>query len=504
MTDEKQENLISRPPIVVVLGHVDSGKTSILDAIRKTHIAEKESGGITQHVGAYEVDYQNKKITFIDTPGHEAFSAMRSRGAKVADIAILVIDACAGVQPQTKEAISHIKKAGIQMIVAINKIDAAGANPEKAKRELAQNEVLTESMGGKIPSIEISAKTGKKLSELLEMILLLAEMEEFKADRNQPGEGVVIEAYLNGKRGPTATLLLRNGRLEPGQIIGTRSASGKIKILENFQGKPLQTALPSMPVIVLGLEKTPRVGEKFKIFSDIESAQKYIEKKERKEKGGDISLIESKGKILNLILKTDVIGSLEPLEQMMKTLPVEKITLRILKSEAGEINENDVRLAQSAKAKIFGFRTKPNPIALKLAEQQNVRIITFDIIYELIQAARQMMERSAEPELTRVDLGKIKVLLVFWAEKNRQIVGGKVIAGEVKKGFSIEVWRNEELKGKGRIISLQKQKKDIDQAAKGEEIGMLYEGNVKIEEKDILAVFREEKKKKYEPGFARK
>ncbi|MFH1841291.1 MAG: translation initiation factor IF-2 [Candidatus Nealsonbacteria bacterium] len=493
--NEKKENIQSRPPIVVVLGHVDHGKTTILDFIRKTKVAEKETGGITQHIGAYEIEHKEKRITFIDTPGHEVFSAMRSRGAKVADIAILVVAAEEGVKPQTKEAISYIKKSGVPMIVAINKIDKSEADPERVKRELSQNEVLVESMGGKIPQVLVSGKTGKGIDELLELILLVAEMENLKGDTEKAGEGVVIEAYLDKNRGPTATLLLKDGILKEGDIIVTRSALGKIKILEDFQGKPLKEILPSMPCIVIGFEKVPQVGEKFEVSPDIESAQKYIEKKERKSEGGEVLFIEEGKKVLNLILKADVQGSIEAIEEIIKDLPQEKVLLRVLRSEVGEINENDISLAKSSQAKIMGFRIRTNPIAVKLAERDNVKIIAFDIIYELTQAVRQLMEKSLEPEKFRNDLGKIKIITVFLTEKNRQIAGGKIIGGEIKKGTLAEVFRRDELLGKGKIINLQKNKKSADSAKKGEECGIMYEGDVKIEEGDLLQVFIEERRK---------
>ncbi len=282
MTEKGSKKLITRPPVVVVLGHVDHGKSSLLEAIRDFKITAKESGGITQHIGAYEIEEKGKKITFIDTPGHEAFSAMRARGAQVADIAILVVDAADAVQPQTKEAVNVIKKAGIPMIVALNKIDKPTADPEKIKRELSKIDVLVESIGGKIPSIEISAKTKQGIDELLELILLVAEMENLKADLTSPVEGVVIESYLNSLRGPMATLLVQKGILEKKDIIGTNSAFAKIKNMEDFQGKTIDKALPSQPVVVLGFEKSPWVGEKFKKYNSIEEATSRIEKKERK------------------------------------------------------------------------------------------------------------------------------------------------------------------------------------------------------------------------------
>jgi len=491
---EKRENLISRAPIVVVLGHVDSGKTSILDAVRKTHVAEKETGGITQHVGAYEVELQGKKITFIDTPGHEAFSAMRARGAKVADIAILVVDGVAGVQDQTKEAITHIKKAGIPMIIAINKIDRPEADPEKIKRELAKENILVESIGGKVPSVEVSAKTGKRIGDLLELILLVAEIENLKGDISKPGEGVVIESYLDSHRGPTATLLLRDGILKPGEIVGTFSTFGKIKMLENFQGKKIEIAYPSMPVISIGFEDVPRVGERFKVFGTIEEAQNNIPKVEKEEKR-EVFLITPDKKVLNLILKTDVLGSIEPIENVLKGLPQEKVILRILKAEVGDINESDFKLAQSAKAKILGFRVKITPVAKSLAEREKIKILTFEIIYNFVQTIRGLMEKILEPEIVRTDLAKLKTLLIFWTEGSRQIVGAKVLEGEVKKGTKIEVIRGEEKVGQGKLINLQINKKDVEKAIRGQECGILYEGDAKIQEGDILVIFTKEKRK---------
>jgi len=500
-----KQNMISRPPIVVILGHVDSGKTSILNTVRNLQFTgEKPGGVITQHIGAFEIEVGNppspkategqRKITFIDTPGHEAFSAMRARGAKVADIAILVVDGVAGVQDQTKEAISHIKKAQIPMIVAINKIDRPEADPEKIKRELAKENILVESGGGKIPSVEVSAKTGKGIEDLLELILLVAEMENLKGDISKTGEGVVIESYLDSHRGPTATLLLRDGILKPGEVIGTSLTFGKIKMLENFQGKKIEIAYPSMPAIVIGFEDVPQVGEKFKVFETVEEAQNSLQKLEKEEKR-EVFLITPDKKVLNLILKTDVLGSIEPIENVLKGLPQEKVILRILKAEVGDINESDFKLAQSAKAKILGFRVKITPVAKSLAEREKIKIFNFEIIYDLVQTVRELMAKVLEPEIVRIDLAKLKTLLIFWTEGNRQIVGAKVWEGEVKKGTKIEVIRGEEKVGQGKLINLQINKKDVEKAIRGQECGILYEGDTKIQEGDILVIFTKEKRK---------
>ena len=523
----QNKNLVSRPPVVVVLGHVDHGKSSLLEAIpacnavatagrKDFEITAKESGGITQHVGAYEVEHpsgpsgQVKKITFIDTPGHEAFSAIRARGAQVADIAILVVDAADAVQPQTKEAVAVIKKTGIPVIVALNKIDKPTADPEKIKRELVKIDIIVESMGGKIPSVEISAKTKQGINELLELILLVAEMSDLKADIKAPAEGVVIESFLDRLKGPVATLIVTKGILNKKDIIGTSSVFAKIKNLEDFQGKPIEKAYPSQPVIVLGCEKCPGVGEKFRQYSTLEEAQQNIKKAEAKEAPASVIALEPDQKILNVILKADVLGSLEAIEGVLKNLPQEKVILRILKAEAGDINESDIKLAETSKSQIIGFRVKINPSVLqgfKKDKEKKVKIKTFDVIYNLIQEVRLMMEKALSPKVFRQDIGKVKTLVVFWGEGKRQIVGGKITEGEVRKGLKIEVFRpaskasrsdagrDKEKKGEGKIINLQRNKKDVERLVKGDECGILFEGNAKIQEGDILVFYTEERKK---------
>ena len=491
MSNKDNKNLISRPPVVVVLGHVDHGKSSILEKIKDLKITEKESGGITQHIGAYEIEQHEKKITFIDTPGHEAFDAMRSRGAKVADIAILVIAGEEGIKPQTKEAIAHIKKAKIPMIIAINKIDKPGADPERVKRDLMTQDVLVESMGGKIPSVETSAETGKGIPDLLELVLLVAEMEDLKADLSKKAQGIVIESHLDSSRGHTATLILQNGLLKIGDILGTSSAAGKVKIMEDSQGNTIDQALPSMPIILLGFENVPGAGEQFKAFSTIEQAKKEIKEPEKivfeKPKEGQ--------RVLKLILKTDVLGSLEAIKRVLKDIPQEKAIINILKAGVGEINDSDVKLAHSSEAKIIGFRIKPNQIAQKLALREKISIITFEVIYELAQAVRQALEKRVAHEIVRNDLGKVKILAIFKTDKNSQIIGGKVTEGEVKRGVNLEVYRNEELVGKGKLAKLQKDKKEIGEVGKGSECGILFQGDIEIEEGDILQAYIEEKVK---------
>jgi translation initiation factor IF-2 len=490
---------IKRPPVVVVLGHVDHGKSSLLEAIRDFKITSKESGGITQHIGAYEVEEKGKKITFIDTPGHEAFSAMRARGAEVADIALLVVDAAQSVQPQTKEAIMAIKRAEIPMIVVLNKIDLPNANPEKIKGELSKIDVAVESFGGTTPSVEVSAKEKTGIDELLEMILLVADMQDLNSETDCLAEGLIIESYMDGSKGPIATAIVKRGILKPKDIIATDLALAKIKCLKDFQGKEIEEAKPSQPVIILGFEKVPAVGEKFKSYKTEKEALEEIKKEEpKREIGSAVLESDPNKKVLNIILKGDVFGSLEAIEGMLKNLPQDKVSLRILKSEVGDISETDAKLAEMSKAAIIGFRVKISPTVIKYMRndlEKKLRIKTFNVIYELIQDVRFGLEKTLEAEIVRTDVGKLRTLLVFWGEKNRQIVGGKITEGEFKKGLKLEIFREDKKVGSGRIVNLQRDKKDIDKLRKGDEAGILFEGNVKIEKGDIIVAYIEERKK---------
>lgn len=492
-------NQIGRPPVVVVLGHVDHGKSSLLEAIRDFKITASESGGITQHIGAYEIEEKNRKITFIDTPGHEAFSAMRARGAEVADVALLVVDAAQSVQPQTKEAILAIKRAEIPMVVVINKIDLPNANPEKIKGELSKVDVLVESYGGNVPSVEVSAKEKIGISELLEVILLVADLQDLQAETGVSAEGLIIESYMDGSRGPVATAIIQKGILKTKDIVCTDIALAKVKSLEDFKGKQIKEAYPSQPVIILGFDRVPAVGEKFKTYDSVATAQEKIKKEAPKREVGN-TVIDTEGdkKVLNIILKGDVFGSLEAIEGMLKCLPQEKAMLRILKSEAGDISEADAKLAEMSKAMIVGFRVKISPTVVQFMKNdldKKLRIKTFNVIYELIQDVRQSLEKTLEPEIIRTDVGKLKTLLVFWAEKNRQIVGGKIADGELRRGLKLDVMRSEKKVGAGKIVNLQRDKKDIDKLGKGQEAGILFEGNIKIEKGDILVAYTEERKK---------
>ncbi len=495
---KEKDNLIARPPVVVILGHVDHGKTAILETIKGLKIAEKESGGITQHIGAYEVEHSGKKITFIDTPGHEAFSSMRSRGARVADVAVLVVAADEGVKPQTEEAIEHIRGVGIPMVVAINKIDKPEANSEKVTQQLAEKEVYLESLGGKIPSSLVSVKEKKGFEDLLETILLVAEMEELKADPSLLAQGVIVESHLDSFKGPTAVLIVESGTLNKGDIIATKSSVGKVKALESFQGEVIKKALPSAPAVIFGFEKIPFVGENFKVFPDMELAKKFLEEKIPKPLA---TTEEKKEERVNLILKADFLGSLEAIEGMLGEIPQERVSLTIVKSGVGDISESDIKTAKSANAEIVGFKVKTKPNIANIAERDNVKIALFNVIYEIVEHTRKLMEKVINPRIERTDLGKAKALTLFLKGKSKQIVGCKVLQGEIRRNSKLEVLRKnpeteeEEVVGEGRVANLKKGEKDIEKVFHNEECGILYEGSLKIEEGDILLSYIEEKEK---------
>ncbi len=512
----KTEDLKTRPPIVVVLGHVDHGKTALLDYIRKTKVAEKESGGITQHIGAYQVERDNKLITFIDTPGHEAFSQMRSRGAKVADIAILVIAAEEGIKPQTKEVISHIKKYKMPLVVAFNKIDKPQANAAKVAGQLTEQGIIVESQGGEVPAVNISAKSGQGIDELLEMLLLVAEMEELKADLKKSARGVVVESYLDPKRGPTATFLVGDGVFKKGDFVICGDSYGKIRILENFRGDSINKALPSMPALIVGLNEVPVVGERFEVAHSEKEAREKAKKKaaeqvkkiEPTKKEPDKQATTEEGeqeekqeeqeeqKALNLVLKTDVKGSLEAIEETLNNIEQQEVKINILKSEVGDISESDIKQAYSSDAIIIGFRIKIPSLISKLANRQNVKIKSFDVIYELIEELKKELAKLLKPEIVKNKLGKLKVIAIFKKEKVKMIIGGKVISGKAINGAKVDVVRNKQKITTGRISQLQHNKKAVPEVGKGKEAGIMFEGEPVIEDGDVLEIYQQEKIRK--------
>lgn len=485
-----------RPPIVVIMGHIDHGKTTILDWYRKTKVVDKESGGITQHIGAYEVMHHGKKITFIDTPGHEAFSKIRSRGAKIADIAILVVAAEEGVKPQTREAIQIIQQNNLPFVVALNKMDKPEANPERVKQELAKEEVLIESYGGKVPLVEISAKQGTRMDDLLEMLLLLAEIEHLDADPQKPAEGVVIEAHRDARRGVSTTLLVRNGTLKKQDFLVIGRILEPIKMLADFLGTDASEIGPSSPALLAGLNEVPMVGDLFYAFSTRSAAEEFMRSlpAEVPRETAKTSLpVKSEKPIFNVILKADVVGSKEALEDALQKLDSETVGIRVLKTEVGDIGEFDVKFALATeRVTIIGFKVKVDSSTKELAKNNNIRIVTGEVIYDILDAIKKEMNELVPPEIKRTELGRAKILKIFKKDGARQIVGGRVEEGILQKGAKAEIKRAREVIGSGTIAQLQSQKRDVESVERGLEFGILIESKTALQEGDIVEIFKEE------------
>ncbi len=500
LNNEKTGDLKPRPPIVAIMGHVDHGKTTLIDYIRKTNIAAGEAGAITQHIGAYQVKKNGKLITILDTPGHEAFSEMRARGANVTDIIVLVVAADDGVKPQTLEVINRAKLLNIPLIVAINKIDKEGANIVKAKQELAEHGVLTEDWGGKTIAVPISAKTGEGIDDLLEMILLTAEVENFRANPKGQTLGTVIESHLSQGKGPMATVIIQNGTLNVGDIVTIGGTFGKVRVLENEMGKKLKDAEPSSPVLISGISDIPQVGDILTTRESLEQAKQIAYQIQRKERVRRISNNQIQGdtetKTLNLVIKTDVHGSLEAIKQSLDKLKNDEVKINIISEGVGEVNENDITLAGTSKATVVAFNTKTNPKAINLAKQQGVTVDSYNIIYELIEDVTTAVVKMLSPELIKTTFGKAKILKIFMTEKNQLIIGGRVEEGELRKSGEIMVLRNGEELGRGEILELQQSKTAAKTINKGDEFGMKVKTSVKIQEGDVIESFEEKLKAK--------
>lgn len=476
-----KENSLKRAPVVTIMGHVDHGKTTLLDYIRKTKVAEREHGGITQHISSYQVNVGHQKITFIDTPGHEAFSAMRARGANVTDIAILVVAADDGVMPQTKESISHIKAANIPMIVAVNKMDLPGANVDRVKKGLAENNVLVEGYGGDVVVVPISAKTGEGVDDLLEMINLVAEIAELKDESKEPFEAFVIESSLDKFKGPLATILVKKGSVKIGDLVKTAKISGKVRALIDSNGQNIKEADVSMPVQLLGLEKVPTVGEVLTLGgkADLQAEEKAFEKKTALER-----LAEPKITEINLVIKADVVGSLEAISGALENLGDEEHKINIIHKETGEITESDVLLAASTKAIIIGFNVKVTKSAEKLSDEEKVMIRTFNIIYQLLDELREGLEMLVNAKKEQV-LGKGTVIQVFETSFGR-VAGTKVNEGRLNKGDRISLYREEEKITSAKIKTIRHLQEEVSTAKVGTECGVLLEGKADIAVGDII------------------
>lgn len=502
-----------RPPVVVIMGHVDHGKTTLLDKILETNVAEGELGGITQNVSAYQVKKKGEVLTFIDTPGHEAFHSMRERGAYITDLAVIVVAADDGVKPQTIEAVSFAKEAGVPILVAINKIDKAGKNIDKVKKELAEIDLTPEDWGGKTVCVNISARTGEGIDELLDMIILASDMEEIKANPNCPAEGFVIESRIDPQIGPVAVVLVQNGTLKERDFVSVGSIWGRVKRMENFKGKRIYKAAPSMPVTVMGLNEVPKVGafligeasrlvaeERAKEFSKIQSkgdaGDKLVSTAKIKE------LVKShKMKKFNIILKADTKGSLEAIAQILESIESENIAIQILKMGVGNITETDVKMARSSGAEIIGFTVGADSDIEKFAEKEKVKIKIYKIIYELVNEIKEDAVSVLEPEIVRTDLGILKVIAIFKsgkksAKKVDMIVGAKVESGKVEKGSLLEIMRSGEKVGEGMVKELQSNKKAASEVKKGNDAGITFEGNVIIKEGDVLKAYKNKTEKR--------
>ena len=484
--EDDPSTLVLRPPVVTILGHVDHGKTSLLDTIRKTHVAAGEAGGITQHIGAYEVNMDHRKVVFLDTPGHEAFTAMRARGAKVTDIVILVVAADDGVMTQTVEAINHAKAAKVPLIVAINKIDKPNANPERVKQSLTEYELVPEAWGGQTIFAEISARQKIGLKELLEMILLQAEVLELKANPNRPMTGTVIEAKLDKGRGPVATVLVQDGTLHVGDAFVAGTHFGHVRALINDRGEKMESAGPSTPVEVIGLSSVPNAGDAFVVVTDERRAKELATQRLQKQrelelaKTSKITLEDfykkmKKGvvKDLNLILKADVQGSIEALTEALTRLSTEAVQVNILHTSVGAINESDCMLASASEAIILGFNVKIEPKAQSLAEQEKIDIRLYEVIYDALNDVRKAMEGLLEPVYEERLLGRAEVRQLFNVSRVGVVAGCFVLEGKIVRGSRAHVVRNGQVVHEGNITSLKRLKDDYKEVTSGFECGII-------------------------------
>ena len=503
-TEDKEEDLSPRAPIVTIMGHVDHGKTSLLDYIREANVASGEAGGITQHIGAYEVHHEKGKITFLDTPGHEAFTAMRARGAKLTDVAIIVIAADDNIMPQTKEAISHAQSAGVPIIFAINKIDKPGANPEKIKEYLAAMDLLVEDWGGKIQSQDISAKTGQNIDELLEKVILEAELLELKANADKPGIGAVIEASLDKGRGYVSTVLVQNGTINVGDFIVAGPYCGKIKAMFDHRGQKMKTAGPAQPVQILGFDGAPQAGEKFKIFASDQEGKQIANKRQQldREQGirtqKHITLDEIGRRLalgtfkeLNVIVKGDVDGSIEALADSLLKLSTEEIQVNVIHKAVGGISESDVMLASASDAIIIGFQVRPTVQSRNLAETEGVEIRLYSVIYNAIEEIKAAMEGMLEPKVEEKITATLDVQEVFKITKVGTIAGCIVSHGKIKSKSKVRVIRDGIVVYTGELDSLKRFKDDVKEVVSGQDCGLNVKNFNDVKVGDVVEAYEE-------------
>ncbi len=499
--EEEAANLQPRPPAVTVMGHVDHGKTSILDAIRETNVTDSEAGSITQHIGAYQVEVKGEKITFIDTPGHEAFTAMRARGATVTDIAVLVVAADDGVMPQTLEAIDHAKAAEVPIIVAINKIDLADANTERVKQQLAEREVVIEEWGGDVIAVPVSAKTKEGLQDLLEHILLVAEISELKADPDRPAQGTIIEAELDPSRGAMATTIVQTGTLKVGDVVVAGDTSGRVKAMFDERGQRLKKAGPSTPAKIMGLSDVPHAGDVLKVVADERAAREEMEARERERTtaaeraatlesfSGDIAA--GKAKELNVVLKADVQGSAEAVQQALAGLSSDRARVRVIHSGTGKITESDVMLARASEGIVIGFNVRTEPGAVRVADSEGVDIRHYDVIYHLTEDVERALTGIMEPVTREVMDGHAEVRAIFRVRGGR-VAGCMVIDGLIRRNSQVRIKRGEEVVRTSRVSSLRRFQEDVREVQAGLECGIGVEGFNDFQEEDVIEAFHTE------------
>ncbi len=503
-TDSEAEEQSPRPPVVTILGHVDHGKTALLDTIRNTQVAEREAGGITQHIGAYQARFNDQDITFLDTPGHAAFTAIRARGARVTDIAVLVVAADDGIMPQTIEAMNHAKAADVPIIVAINKMDLPGADPERVKRQLSEQELLVEDWGGDIVSSEVSARTGDGIGDLMENILLVAELAELKANPNKQASGAVIEARLDRKRGPTASVLVQEGTLRVGDYVSAGSSWGRVRAMNDHQGQPLKEATPGVPAEILGFNSTPQAGDLLSVVGSERAARGLAEDRDKAASSQQnqvraLTLEEvvhqgaGTAKEMNLVLKADVQGSVEAVRQALEQLTEEDLRVRVLHSGSGAVTESDVMLASSSEGVVIAFSVGAEPSAERLAERMGVEIRQYNIIYQLIDDVSLALQGMLEPVYTDVMVGRAEIREIFPSRRGVQIAGCRVLEGRITRGASVRVLREGQLLHETVIDSLRHFRDEVTEINVGGDCGIILQGFNDFQQGDLLETHRQER-----------
>lgn len=508
LEEDDKGDLKKRPPVVCVMGHVDHGKTTLLDAIRNTNVVASEAGGITQHIGAYQVEHKGEKITFLDTPGHEAFTAMRARGARATDIAILVVAADDGVMPQTIEAINHAKEAEVPIVVAINKMDKPGVNPDKIKAELAEQGLQPEEWGGDTIMVPISAKKKEGIEQILESVVLVAELLDLKANPRRPAVATVVESHLSSDFGPVATILVNTGTLQVGDNFIVGQTYGRVKKMRDYTGKSLKVLNPSDTAQIAGLHESVESGQILQVVKEEKLARErafQIHEMAREElikSGMGMQEIlqrikEGSLKLLKVVMKADTQGSLEAIKQALAHVKNDDVAIKIIHSGVGSVTESDVLMAAASPGSlVLGFHTEAGAHVKRLAERMGVEVVTYKIIYELIDDLRKILSGLLEPEFILVELGKFKVLKVFYTGKGEMVVGGLIMEGVMQNKAKVRVFRDKIQIGEGKITGLKLVNEDVDELEKGNECGVRYQGKIRLEEHDVLEAWKEEKKMK--------